>query len=344
MQIQTKYEIQEALVACSAASILVACSAASILVACSSATILANFAIYFGFNGHVIKMVIGLSLEEYLARDLLVKSKRFFKKDTQRFRGAKATDQTECHKCGRKGHFARDCFSKTSVPSYQSPFQPKFPSSSSHKPELRPTKDFEDKYNKVKAKLALLKSSASAPKSSLVKNKGLIVEDYELDKEEVSSYDNEMVEVKVLMALADDNDAVSKESARNHKWVKIYMRKVHTLLEIEDNDDRKNYLDYLCIDLNYVEEQRSNLLSKHRNLVLELNTCKEQLLVIKQAKLNFLTMQHVIIEILKENQKLRKELKELKSTTETWLNSSNKVNKCISEQIPSQKKRILGVD
>ncbi|GJZ01967.1 hypothetical protein Tco_0519928 [Tanacetum coccineum] len=102
--------------------------------------------------------------EEYQERALLAKSKRFFK---------------------RKGHFARDCWSKASVPSYQSPFQPKPLNSSQYKPELRPTKDFESKYNKVK------------------------------DEEEVSSDDNEMVEVKVLMALARENDAVSKEGARN---------------------------------------------------------------------------------------------------------------------------------
>ncbi|GKD18292.1 hypothetical protein Tco_1207450 [Tanacetum coccineum] len=178
----------------------------------------------------------------------------------------------------------------------------------------------------------------------MVKNKGLIAEAYEWDKEEVSSDDNEMVEVKVLMALAEENGAVSKESAKNGKWVKISMRKVHTLLETEDYNDRKVCLDYLCIDLNYVEEQRSNLLSKHRDLVHELNTCKEQLLVLKQAKLDFLTMQHVNTEILKEKKNLRFELKELKEITKTWLNSSNKVNQCISEQIPSQKKKILGVD
>ncbi|GKC66259.1 retrovirus-related pol polyprotein from transposon TNT 1-94 [Tanacetum coccineum] len=143
--------------------------------------------------------------EEYQARALLAKSKRFFKKGTQRFSSAKATDQTECHKCGKKGHFARDCWSKTSVPSYQSPFQSKSLSSPQHKPELRPTKDFEAKYNKVKAKLALLK--------------------------EASSDDNEMVEVKVLMALAEDNDAVSKEGARNSECVKISIRK--RILEVD---------------------------------------------------------------------------------------------------------------
>nr|GEX25495.1 retrovirus-related Pol polyprotein from transposon TNT 1-94 [Tanacetum cinerariifolium] len=74
-------------------------------------------------------------------------------------------------------------------------------SSSQHKLELRPTKDFKVKYNKVKAKLALLSSK------------------------EVSSDDNEMVEVKVLMALAEENDVISKEVARNAKYVKISMRK-----------------------------------------------------------------------------------------------------------------------
>nr|GEU50377.1 integrase, catalytic region, zinc finger, CCHC-type, peptidase aspartic, catalytic [Tanacetum cinerariifolium] len=72
-------------------------------------------------------------------------------------------------------------------------------------------------YNKVKAKLALLSSRASASKAVTVKNKGLIAEAYEWDEEEVSSDDNEMVEVKVLMALAQENDSIDKEGTRNVK-------------------------------------------------------------------------------------------------------------------------------
>nr|GEX74525.1 hypothetical protein [Tanacetum cinerariifolium] len=162
-----------------------------------------------------------------------------------------------------------------------------------HKPELRSTKDFEAKYNKIKAKLALLSLSASAPISSSGKNKSLIAETYEWDEKEVSSNENEEIEVKALMVLAHkERVSVGKESANNSKWV-ISIQK---------------------------------------------------LLILKQAKLDLLTMQHVNTEILKENQNLRNELKELTSIIDTWLNSSNEVNQYISEQIPTQKKNILGID
>ncbi|GKA66130.1 hypothetical protein Tco_0765938 [Tanacetum coccineum] len=93
--------------------------------------------------------------EEYQARDLLAKSKR-------------------------------DYLSKTLVPSYQSPFQPKLLHSSEHKHELS---------------------------SSLGKNKGLITKTYDWDEEEVSSDDNK---VKACMALTDEERvSVSKESVRN---------------------------------------------------------------------------------------------------------------------------------
>ncbi|GJR09153.1 hypothetical protein Tco_0791805 [Tanacetum coccineum] len=111
------------------------------------------------------------------------------------------------------------------------------------------------------------------------KNKGLIAETYEWDEEEVSSDENEAIEVKALMALANEERVyVRKESASNGEWVKIPIQK------------------------------------------------------------------HVNTEILKENQNLRNELKELTSIIVTWLNNSNKVNQCISEQITIQKKKILGID
>ncbi|GJZ62558.1 retrovirus-related pol polyprotein from transposon TNT 1-94, partial [Tanacetum coccineum] len=219
--------------------------------------------------------------EEYQARALLAKSKRFFKKRSQRFSSAKATKETECYKCGRKCHFARDCFSKTSVPYFSSPFhnntQPGPINPSEHKLTPKVDKDFETKYNKVKAILALLSLGASASNSK--QGKGLVAETHDWDEEEVSYDEDEMV---------------------------------HTLLELEDNDDRKSFLNDLCTDLNYVEEQRNNFLSKHRDLVEILKICKEQLMALERTKLDFFTLQHANTEILKENQNLREELKELK--------------------------------
>ncbi|GKE90571.1 hypothetical protein Tco_1571666 [Tanacetum coccineum] len=110
------------------------------------------------------------------------------------------------------------------VPSYQSPFQSKLLLSSKNKPEQRQIKEFEAKYQK--------------------------------DDEEVSFDENEVTEVKALTTLTNEEKvSIGKESARNGDWTKISMKKVHTLLQMEDNDDRKSFLDYLCIDLNYVEEQ-----------------------------------------------------------------------------------------
>ncbi|GJZ89925.1 hypothetical protein Tco_0661852 [Tanacetum coccineum] len=79
---------------------------------------------------------------------------------------------------------------------------------------------------KSKPKLALLSSSASTLSSSSSKNKGLIAETYDWDDEEVSSDENEVTEVKALMALTDE-ERVSR---------------------LEDNDDRESFLDYMCID------------------------------------------------------------------------------------------------
>ncbi|GJR77915.1 hypothetical protein Tco_0090280 [Tanacetum coccineum] len=113
--------------------------------------------------------------EEYQARALLAKSKGFFKRVL-------------------KGSTMQKQLTKLNTTNVARRYQQ----------ELRPTKDFKAKYNKVKAKLALLTSSASASKALMVKN-------------------------KVLMELAKDNDAVSKEGAKNDEWVKISMRKKRIL-------------------------------------------------------------------------------------------------------------------
>ncbi|GJU83854.1 retrovirus-related pol polyprotein from transposon TNT 1-94 [Tanacetum coccineum] len=244
---------------------------------------------------------------EYHERALLANSKRFIKRRNN-FSGQKANENTECYKCGNKGHFARDYFSKTSEPSYKSPvnnyssvskgFQPKFTpkliqssSNSNNQADQKFQKDYKAEYKKMKAKLALLEASPSSsqnPKTFQPKNKGLVAETFDWDEEEVSD-EEEVTQVKVLMALADDELTVGKSHARNGEWVDITIRKVNTLLSMDEDADWQNYLKNINIDLKFVEEQRLNLLSKYNKMVFELNKCRDELLILKQAKLDAVT-------------------------------------------------------
>ncbi|GKD57845.1 hypothetical protein Tco_1291232, partial [Tanacetum coccineum] len=72
-------------------------------------------------------------------------------------------------------------------------------------------------------------SSASSPKSSSGKNKGLIAESYKWNEEEVSSDENEAIKVKALMTLANEERvSVSKENASNSEWVKCISEQIPT--------------------------------------------------------------------------------------------------------------------
>ncbi|GJS20772.1 retrovirus-related pol polyprotein from transposon TNT 1-94 [Tanacetum coccineum] len=205
----------------------------------------------------------------------------------------------------RSSHFAKDCLSKTSEPSYKSPvtgyssvskvFQPKFfpkliqsSQSSSSQADPKVQKDYKAEYKKMKAKLALLEASPSTsqnPKAFQPKNKCLIAETFDWDEEEVLD-DEEVTQVKVIMPISDDEILWGTENQ--------------------------------CLAM-----------------------CRDELLVLKQAKLEAVTFQIQYTELTKLNHTLQEQLKEERKINEKWLTSSKKVSQCISEQILSQKKKIL---
>ncbi|GJZ03481.1 hypothetical protein Tco_0536756 [Tanacetum coccineum] len=174
--------------------------------------------------------------------------------------------------------------------------------------------NYKAEYKKMKAKLALLEASPSSsqnPKTFQPKNKGLVAKTFGWDKEKV--FDEE----------------------------EVTQVKVNTLLSIDEDADWQTYLEYINIDLKFVEEQRLNLLSKYKKMVFELNKCRDELLILKQAKLDVVTFQIQKTKLTKLNHALQEQLKEEKKINEKWLTSSKKVSQCISEQIPHQKKKVL---
>ncbi|GJU82989.1 hypothetical protein Tco_1285354 [Tanacetum coccineum] len=103
-----------------------------------------------------------------------------------------------------------------------------FQENSNDEAEPKIHKDYKAEYNKMKARLALLEANPSAsqtPKTFQPKNKCLVVETFDWDEEEVSD-DEEVTQVKVLMALGDDELTVGKNHARNGEWIDITTRKL----------------------------------------------------------------------------------------------------------------------
>ncbi|GKA89931.1 hypothetical protein Tco_0811743 [Tanacetum coccineum] len=68
---------------------------------------------------------------------------------------------------------------------------------------------------------------------------------------------------------------------------------------------------------------------------------RDDILALKQAKLEAITFQIQNTELIKLNHAIQDQLKEERKVNEKWLNSSNKVSQCIGKQIPNQKKKIL---
>ncbi|GJY58385.1 hypothetical protein Tco_0458277 [Tanacetum coccineum] len=151
----------------------------------------------------------------------------------------------------------------------------------------------------------------------------LVAETFDWDEEEVSD-DEEVTKVKVLMALADDELSIGKNHARNGEWIDIIIRKVNILLSMDEDSDWQNYLKYINIDLMFIEEQRLNLLSKYNKIIFELNKCRDELLILKQAKLDAVTFQIQNTELTKLNHALHEQLKEEKKINEKWLTDSKK--------------------
>lgn len=85
------------------------------------------------------------------------------------------------------------------------------------------------------------------------------------------------------------------------------------------------------------------MFSKYNKLGFELNQCRDELLALKQAKLENITLQIQNSELVKQNQALQEELKKEKAVIWSWTQKNPKLFDTLSFT-PSTKKAALGED
>nr|GEW24255.1 hypothetical protein [Tanacetum cinerariifolium] len=173
-------------------------------------------------------------------------------------------------------------------------------------------------------------------------DKVLIAESFDWDDESVSSEDERTTKFKAFMAIAEDQPSVGKGDARSGQWVEITMKKVHRLLSMTDNEERKHVLDYNHVDLHYVEDQRKILVNKFNALKQDLALHTSEPCNLKNnVSINYSFQNEVIIVNL-ENESLKDEISDLKKVIDKWTCSKVTMDQLISEQIPGNIVKALG--
>nr|GEX50220.1 retrovirus-related Pol polyprotein from transposon TNT 1-94 [Tanacetum cinerariifolium] len=149
-----------------------------------------------------------------------------------------------------------------------------------------------------------------------------------------SGRDEGTTKFKSFMAIAEDELSVGKSVARYGQWVEITMKKVHILLSMTDNEERKHVLDYTHVDFQYVEDQRINLVNKFNALKQDLTLHKSELCNLKNTVSINDSIQNKVIRVNLKNKSLNDEISDLKKVIEKWTCSKVTLDQLLSDRIP----------
>jgi hypothetical protein len=270
---------------------------------------------------------------------MMAKTFNRFKSKANRSSGSYASSSTDkanltCFKCGKKGHFMKEC---RSGQTYAKPGMPSTPVPS---PAFnKPTDRYKDKYKKLKAQIALMSVEEKKPPQN-----GCLIADEKWETSDTSSdEDDEERRDMCFMALDENQKHVVKDDVETGRWVNIVMKKVGDALYEKEQVKQLDRLDLVNNDLVYVETLRSELARNATSQDLSANQkCLSEL---KEVHLALKTQQMFCADLSKENQELQATLKKEQMIIKSWLKiDPSKMAKSVQYTVPDQRKAYLSGD
>ena len=236
-----------------------------------------------------------------------------------------STDKTNltCFKCGRKGHFMKECNSNQFV-------SQSGPSTSYNKPD----DSYRLKYKKLKAQIALMSAEKDNNKCMVAKEEWVPSDDSSVDDEEERDC--------CYMALADEEHLV-KEDVTSGRWVDIVIKKVIDYDKETDPELKLDIAEALNSDLMFVETVRSEMSNNFETDFSEMTNLQSKLKELQDIELAFKAQVLVTEQLVQEKEELENLLSKEKLVIQSWL-ETKKPYDAARNQYPSQKRAYLGGD
>ena len=258
---------------------------------------------------------------------MIAKTFNRFKAKSNRFSGPSASSATTdkanltCFKCGKKGHFMKECRSSqfTSQSGQSTTF---------HKPD----DSYKSKYKKLKAQIALM---------SQEQNKCMMANTSEKwENSDDSSDDEEEVRDVCYMALEEAQQHLVKDDVTSGRWVDIVLKKVSLYDSETDPELKMDIAELLNSDLVFVETVRSDSLIGHETDFTELTTLQSRLKELQDVELAFKAQVLLTEKLEQENNDLKSIIEKEKKVIESWMLSKRPFDAACN-QFPMQQKAFL---
>ena len=258
---------------------------------------------------------------------MIAKTFNRFKAKSNRFSGPHASSASPdkanltCFKCGKKGHFMKECRSSqfvsqsNSVPSFQ-----------------KPDDSYKLKYKKLKAQIALMSQESE--------NKCMMATSSEKWENSDDSSDDEEEQIDHCYMALEDQQHLVKEDVTSGGWVDIVLKKVSAYASETDPELKMDIAELLNSDLIFVETVRSESLKVLETDFTELTNLQSKLKDLQEIELSFKAQLLVTEKLEQEKNELLIIIEKERKVLSSWTKLKQPFD-AAANQFPSQTRAIL---